>query len=261
MAIALTLDITKASDCKSLTIAETTGAYNSTTNLGGYNSPNFTVADVTAATIDFTRLNSTNTYTVDVYPTLPTTSSSTTFLIDSSDVGFGSGEAISDGIYELTYTVTGHFNITALSTGSKTFTVAGDKTEVFAIGDTFEITGSTNNNSTFTIVDITLSAGNTIFTVSETVGATVDGQINFSFNTSYHLIFCCTATCCLNDKRSQLDNCECSDCNDDLLNLINKIRTFLEAAIDAANCGKPNKADKLLTYVNTLCSLTKCTTC
>jgi len=65
-------------------------------------------------------------------------------------------------------------DITAVSTGlGGTFTVAGDVTHHFAVGEKFTITGSTNNDGTWTVANIAYAAPNTVITVDpgETVGA------------------------------------------------------------------------------------------
>ncbi len=69
--------------------------------------------------------------------------------------------------------------ITAVSTGAKKFTVAGDQRLYFTAADTFTITGSTGNNATYTIVSATLVSTTTEIVVVETVpNAVADGTIN-----------------------------------------------------------------------------------
>lgn len=69
--------------------------------------------------------------------------------------------------------------VTAVSTGSKQFTVGGiDLTSNIQIGDKIAITGSTGNDGVYTVTAISFST-NTVITVSETVAsATADGQLN-----------------------------------------------------------------------------------
>lgn len=260
MAISLKLSVTQADNCKSFTVEDATGAY-AVTNTGGYGAPNFATTDVTASTIKFTKFNTSDTYSINTYSTLPNTSG-TVFTINNTDVGYSASGAIPDGVYTIAYTLTGHFNITAVSTSQKTFTVSGDKSTVFSVGDTFTVTSSANNNGTYTITAITSIGGgaSTKFTVSETIASnTVDGQINFSFTTSIYVTFFCTADGCMLSKLNDIDVTDCDECKD--LTLLMKIETFLMAARYAARCGKPNKAQRLIDYLTTLCGLKPCTNC
>lgn len=84
--------------------------------------------------------------------------------------------------YVAGYDVTTTWAITAIDVGNKTFTVAGDHTSTFVAGLKFGITGSTNNNGTFTVVSSVFGAA-TVITVSETVGATADGSITAAWDT------------------------------------------------------------------------------
>jgi len=263
MATIARISVTSANNGKSFDVTDATGAYNATTNTGGYGSPNFTTGDVTAATVQVTAFGSTSTYSVNVYSTLPS-SASASFTINNDDIGFEDDEVIADGIYLIRYNLTGKFNITAVSTGAGgSFTVSGNKSSVFSTGDTFTITGSTNNNATWTISAITYNSGpnTTTFTVTGTVGATADGQINFSTYTSVYQMFYTEVQSCLLEKLSELEVNDCAECMEDKLKRISKIDAFLSAARYAALCGKVNKADALLTYVTSLCDLEDCDTC
>lgn len=72
--------------------------------------------------------------------------------------------------------------ITGVSTGAKTFTIAGDQRLFFGPGGTFTVGGSTGNNGTYTIAAVAFSGGNTVLTVNETVpSAVVDGTISSLF--------------------------------------------------------------------------------
>jgi hypothetical protein len=83
-----------------------------------------------------------------------------------------SGDLIFWGRRDINYT------ITAVSTGSSTFTIAGDFTARFTAGTQIQVTGSTGNNGTYTVDGSVLSTGNTIITVDEpVVNATADGVI------------------------------------------------------------------------------------
>jgi hypothetical protein len=70
------------------------------------------------------------------------------------------------------------WNVTAVSTGSKTFTIAGDQTAVLTSGVEIQITGSTGNDGYYTVVSSATSSGNTVVTVSETIpSSTADGSL------------------------------------------------------------------------------------
>jgi len=91
----------------------------------------------------------------------------------SGDPGLFASWSTPDGRPALTVS----YAVTAVSTGlGGSFTIAGNHLAEFAIGGTFAITGSTNNNKTFTVTSVSFST-NTTIVVKETVGATADGSI------------------------------------------------------------------------------------
>jgi len=61
--------------------------------------------------------------------------------------------------------------ITAIDTGTKTFTVAGDQTSQYTADDSIAVNGSTDgdNDGTYTVVSATLNGGNTDIVVSEAI--------------------------------------------------------------------------------------------
>lgn len=62
--------------------------------------------------------------------------------------------------------------------GAGTISIVGDFTNVFRIGQLFEITGSTSNNGTYTVAAVTFSVGNTqITTVENLTDNTADGVL------------------------------------------------------------------------------------
>ena len=66
--------------------------------------------------------------------------------------------------------------VTAVSTGDKKFTIAGNHAST--IGATIRINGSTGNDALYTVSDASDAGGNTEITVTETVAdATVDGNV------------------------------------------------------------------------------------
>ena len=71
------------------------------------------------------------------------------------------------------------FAITAVSVGDKTFTMDGDKRQLFSPGGRFTVTNSTGNDGDYTIVSSVYStSGNTtVLVVNETIAdATIDGN-------------------------------------------------------------------------------------
>ena len=71
-------------------------------------------------------------------------------------------------------------NITAVDTVLEKFTIAGDRTEQFAIGNVFTVTGSTGNDGNWTVSTSEFTGGNTeIVVTGDITDATVDGTISF----------------------------------------------------------------------------------
>lgn len=99
-------------DGKTLTITELTGAY-SALNITGWGAPNYTTGSATIATIAISKRNSDGTYSslplspINVYPTLPS-SVNGTVTITAAQAGLGTSGTFADGIYLITYTVTGN---------------------------------------------------------------------------------------------------------------------------------------------------------
>lgn len=262
MAQILSIAVTLADNIKSFTLSESTEAYVATTKPGGYGSPNPDTTDVDTATLAITLFNSTTIYTKSVYSTLPTTNSATTFTINNTDIGLGATDEIPDGIYLMRYTISGGFTITALNQGTKTFTISGDKSGTFKVGDTFTILGSTGNDATYTVTAISYSNPNTLITVNEAIpSVTANGKIRFTAYTSIYTMFFGNGQSCLYDTLQKISNTECEDCNNTKIDFVSKINTFILAAKYAASCGKVNKASALLDYVSELCSLTDCSNC
>lgn len=110
MALELDFSLEESDDSSSVRITDTTGVYNATSNKGGWGAPNHAIGTATAATITFKKRSDDGTFTtynaVDVYNDLP--SNAEGFInISAEDAGFGVDSVFPDGIYELTYTVSG----------------------------------------------------------------------------------------------------------------------------------------------------------
>lgn len=87
-----------------------------------------------------------------------------------------------DGIYTVKSSTTADrvvaYPITAVVTGlGGTFRIAGVHSIEFPVGSSFKITGSTNNNATWTVAAVRDDGVNTTITVTGTVGAVADGSI------------------------------------------------------------------------------------
>lgn len=110
MALSLSFSILESDNRESIYITETTGVYAASTNAGGWGTPNPAIADALTATLLFELRNEDGTYTayetVDLFSDLPNITE-TPFEITAEDAGFGTDSTFPDGIYRLTYTVTG----------------------------------------------------------------------------------------------------------------------------------------------------------
>ncbi len=78
--------------------------------------------------------------------------------------------------------------ITDVSTGSKTFTVAGDHTTLFPNGSLCYVMGSTLNDSSYTVVSSTFSA-DTVVTVEESIQDSIPGGSLYDCPASVNCIF------------------------------------------------------------------------
>lgn len=74
--------------------------------------------------------------------------------------------------------------ITAVNTGSKTFTVTGDVSNKYLPGMKIEVIGSTSNDGIYTVISATYGVGTTAIVVSESIPTgTVDGKTSFENST------------------------------------------------------------------------------
>jgi len=108
MSFTLQPSVCQAGDCASLIFKDETGAY-SATNTGGYGAPNESISGATA-TLTVTLADGTSTI-VALPATFPTIDTTLEYVIDAEDIGYSSGDKITDQIITFTYTVT-----TALTT-------------------------------------------------------------------------------------------------------------------------------------------------
>jgi|GEM_PF-6366224 len=85
------------------------------------------------------------------------------------------------------------YAITAVNTGSKQFTIAGNHTSEFPTGAYLKVYGSTLNDNMYTVSSSSYSGGNTIIVVNETIqDSTVDGTLR-SYNMGVILDFSSSA--------------------------------------------------------------------
>lgn len=94
-----------------------------------------------------------------------------------------SGDPNNDGYYyvdgDSVRVSNGPWAVTAVDQAGKQFTIGGDQTASFGVGDTVTVAGSTGNDGDYTIVTATLNAGSTDVVVSEAIpDATVDGTLD-----------------------------------------------------------------------------------
>lgn len=262
MASSLNIGLEVTSNCKNIDVTDNTGEYNAITNPGGYGAPNITIDDVDEATITVTNLNDPDTeYEVDVFDTLPNTDDEE-FRIENTDIGLSSSDTITDSIYMFSYCLSGNFAITDVNTGTKTFTISGNRSGVFSAGEQFAIEDSTGNDGNYTVVSITYSAPNTLIVVSETIpDATVDGNILFNICTTKHEALFCNANACYDNKLKDISITGCQDCNNNKINIAIKIFTYIEAMKNQVKCGKVNHALTTLNYITELCGSRNCNNC
>jgi hypothetical protein len=112
MALELKICAVPSADCSAFNLYEETGVY-AVDNTGGYGTPNPDTTDALTAVIDISQRNEDGSYTtpvtIDVFPTLPNVSN-TPFLVTALAAGYGT--AFPDGVYKITYTVTGQVGMT-----------------------------------------------------------------------------------------------------------------------------------------------------
>lgn len=112
--------IEESADRKSLFITDTTGIYHGTLNPGGYGAPNPTVAMVLTATLGIVIPQGSNPIVVNIFEAtvFPNTGNVTKEVLASD---FGLLE-FPDGIYQMTYSVTGDDAMSVAFVSTKTIT-------------------------------------------------------------------------------------------------------------------------------------------
>lgn len=87
-------------NCKTLVIRDITGAYNASTNTGGYGTPNPNIGDVTGSTLIITVPSSNTPITINNPVGLPTLDSTFKYKVPANILS-----PISDGIYKIEFRV------------------------------------------------------------------------------------------------------------------------------------------------------------
>ena len=109
MALFLNFNIKQSDNARELAFTETTGAYNASTNPGGWGAPNPLTSVVTAtATLSILPPGATVATVIDLFPSsFPTTDKTQEVIIKSQDFipSLGTDAILPDGLWEMTYTV------------------------------------------------------------------------------------------------------------------------------------------------------------
>lgn len=120
MALVPNFNICEADDLKSLSFYDVTGVYNATTNPTGYGTPNPSPSDVTTATISILLPGGTTPVVLTVKggsltTSLPTTDNTLVFTITNVLLGLTADALLPDGVYDITYTLTGTYSSTSFT--------------------------------------------------------------------------------------------------------------------------------------------------
>lgn len=105
MALALKFNVCLESDCKTITFTDTTGVYTAT-NTGGYNTPNPSLSEATAATLTITKPDNTNVVINLFTQGFPTKDTTLEYLITGQALGYGVDSKIPDGSFTFQYDTT-----------------------------------------------------------------------------------------------------------------------------------------------------------
>lgn len=112
----LDISVCQANTCELFNIYDVSGVY-STSNSGGYGTPNFAVSDAIDATVVITTPNNT-TFTITVFPTFPDSTGTALFTVTNTMLNITG--SLPDGIYTIVYSV--NFNNSYSQTVVKTVT-------------------------------------------------------------------------------------------------------------------------------------------
>ena len=84
-------------------------------------------------------------------------------------------------------TPSNEFSIVAVDAGANTISIAGSKSGLLGVGDTFTLINSTGNDGTYTVTNSTYDGVTdvTVISVASIVDATVDGTVSTKTNTIY----------------------------------------------------------------------------
>ena len=102
--------ICPASDNKSVSIYELTGAYMAVANEGGYGDPNPATSDVTIATVTVYLPKATVPVVINVFGTFPSIFNTVKYVITNVMLGLGEDDELPDGIWQFLFSISGVFN-------------------------------------------------------------------------------------------------------------------------------------------------------
>jgi hypothetical protein len=105
MSVYIDFNIRESDNARELLFNETTGAYNASTNPGGWGSPNDAVGTATTVELKVTPPGGTET-TLDLSASYPTADSTTDFAIRTQDLGLETDAKFADGEWLFVYEVT-----------------------------------------------------------------------------------------------------------------------------------------------------------
>ena len=83
-------------------------------------------------------------------------------------------------------TPSNQFAITGVSASENTFTIAGEKSGLFLVGDTFDIIGYAAHNGNYTVTSVSSTGTTTKIGVASITDGTVAGSISTKTNTIYY---------------------------------------------------------------------------
>lgn len=126
-----------------------------------------------------------------------------------------------------------------------------DGTVVTAIPCTLPTTQPTETSITATQLGVAVEDG--IYTIRYYV---TDGINTYDITKSP--LYYCNIQCCLDKLVAQLKVDTCCDCDNEALDAANRLDWYIQGAISAADCEKPNKAKKNLAAAQFMCTQRKC---